>query len=52
MDAFFQTYVGEGRRAAAPSPGTPAPAPAPKDDLVCDELAMFEALGKRRKEAG
>ena len=51
MDAFFETYVGEGR-AAAPSSGTPAPASAPKDDLVCDELAMFEALGKRRKEAG
>ncbi len=51
MDAFFETYACEGR-AAAPSSGTPAPAPAHKDDLVCDELALFEALGKRRKEAG
>ena len=50
MDAFFQTFVTEGRPAVA-LPTAPAPHHGPKDDLVCDELAMFEALGNRRKEA-
>ncbi|MBA4018458.1 MAG: GSCFA domain-containing protein [Pirellula sp.] len=51
MDAFFRQYVGQGSSTEQSPSTTRSTEATPADDLVCDELAMFEAIGNRRKEA-
>lgn len=50
MDAFFRHYVGQ-ERAEVRSTTATTSTESSETDLVCDELAMFEAIGNRRKEA-
>jgi hypothetical protein len=48
MDRFFMTFAGD--LPAIPAKSTSRPATSvDQPEVVCDELAMFEALGKQRK---